>query len=107
MRPVPGAAQRPAGWSTGAPAISTLAQDALLLADGLPKALTELELSPSGIWLMGRSLGSVWAIRLASERPELAGVPVLGLIVESGIANIKQLPVAAPLIQVHTAGMSG
>jgi len=85
------------GWSTGAPLISTLVQDAHAITAALPELLKEHGLSPKTLWVMGRSLGSVWACELANSSLHL---PLGGVIIESGFASLKKLPIAEPALKM-------
>ncbi|MCB0214465.1 MAG: alpha/beta hydrolase [Anaerolineae bacterium] len=63
------------GMSTGIPALETMLNDAerIITATGQP---------PEQLILLGRSVGSIYAIHAASHFPNIAG-----LIIESGIAD--------------------
>lgn len=90
------------GWSTGKPLISTLGTDAEAVLDALPNILQERQVNPSGIFLMGRSLGSAPSIHLAYQYPE----KFKGLIVESGFADtpsaLKRFGIGAQLLALFT-----
>jgi len=86
------------GWSTGSPQISSLVQDAHAIAAALPDLIAKHNLQPTQLWLMGRSLGSVWAAELACV--STLQPPVAGVIIESGFASLKELPIAAPMLQM-------
>jgi pimeloyl-ACP methyl ester carboxylesterase len=63
------------GMSTGSPALEAVLDDAACI-------LAALGESPTDVILFGRSLGSLFAIDLASKHPD-----VRGLVLESGIAD--------------------
>jgi pimeloyl-ACP methyl ester carboxylesterase len=63
------------GMSTGSPALGAMLDDAACV-------LAALGGSPTDVILFGRSLGSLFAIDLASKHPD-----VRGLVLESGIAD--------------------
>lgn len=65
------------GGSTGTPALVAMLDDALAVADAL-------EVAPERVFVYGRSVGSIYALHVAANRP------VAGLIVESGIADVLQ-----------------
>ena len=75
------------GRSGGTPTISNLLADARAVFDHLPQLLADRELSPSGVYVMGRSLGSASAIEIAVH----ARNGIAGLIIESGYAYGAQL----------------
>ncbi|MEL6346982.1 MAG: alpha/beta hydrolase [Myxococcota bacterium] len=66
------------GGSTGTPLLSGM------LDDG-PRILDALGVSPERVVAFGRSVGSLYALHLASVTPNLGG-----LILESGIANVLE-----------------
>jgi hypothetical protein len=71
------------GRSRGTPTASNLLADAVTVFDALGRLLKENGLSPSRLYVMGRSLGSAAAIEVASHSPgQLAG-----LIIESGFSD--------------------
>ncbi len=63
------------GGSTGVPQLGRMLGDALLVADATG-------VSPEQLIVYGRSVGSIYALHVAAERP------VAGLIIESGIADV-------------------
>jgi hypothetical protein len=71
------------GTSGGTPTAGTLLADAVLLFDQLDRFLENRGLTPSQLYVMGRSLGSVAAVEVAVH----AGERLSGLIVESGFAD--------------------
>ncbi len=71
------------GTSSGRPTSSTLLADAVVVFDHLDDLSSERGLAPSGLYVMGRSLGSAAAIEVACH----AGARLAGLIVESGFAD--------------------
>ncbi len=78
------------GWSSGSPGVSTMLQDAEVLFNKAKEWLKENGHS-GALFLMGRSLGSVSAIDLATRH----GDDIKGLILESAIADT--IPLAASL----------
>eukprot|EP00658_Telonema_sp_P-2_P003951 TRINITY_DN11481_c0_g1_i16.p1 TRINITY_DN11481_c0_g1~~TRINITY_DN11481_c0_g1_i16.p1 ORF type:complete len:287 (+),score=47.43 TRINITY_DN11481_c0_g1_i16:189-1049(+) len=90
------------GWSTGSPQISSLVQDAHAIAEAVPHICEEHGLTPCHVLAVGRSLGSVWAVELASKFARGEGQAGLldGLVIESGFAGLKTLPIAAPLVMM-------
>jgi len=63
------------GASTGRPLLSTMLDDAVQVFDAL-------NVPPEKVVLFGRSVGSIYALHVAAQRPTIAG-----LILESGIAD--------------------
>lgn len=75
------------GRSGGAPTAGALLADAVAVFDGLESVWEEHGLAPEGVYVMGRSLGTVCAIEIASQR----GDRLAGLIIESGFADTFSL----------------
>nr|MBN1229599.1 alpha/beta fold hydrolase [Anaerolineae bacterium] len=71
------------GWSTGQPKISTLGQDVESVFCALPDILSRAGVTGEDLYLMGRSLGSAYAIQMAYTHSS----SFRGLIIESGFAN--------------------
>jgi pimeloyl-ACP methyl ester carboxylesterase len=71
------------GTSDGTPTCSNLLSDAVAAFQALQELWNQHDLSPSDLYLMGRSLGSAAAIEVAYSFPDGAA----GLIVESGFAD--------------------
>ncbi len=65
------------GGSSGVPALAGMLDDAVAIADAL-------DVEPGRMFVYGRSVGSIYALHVASQRP------VAGLIIESGISNVLQ-----------------
>lgn len=65
------------GESSGRPALASMLDDALAIADAT-------EVPPDKLVLYGRSVGSIFALHVASQRP------VAGLVLESGIADVLE-----------------
>ncbi|MEM9458089.1 MAG: alpha/beta fold hydrolase [Myxococcota bacterium] len=63
------------GGSTGTPALVSMLDDAVKIADALG-------VDPSTLYVYGRSVGSIFALHVAAQRP------VAGLVIESGIADV-------------------
>ncbi len=78
------------GWSTGSPTVSSMLLDAEILFTEIQNWLAFNNYSGK-LFLMGRSLGSVPAIDLATRHEE----EIKGLIIESGIADT--IPLAKSL----------
>ena len=74
------------GASTGTPTVADLFKDAHVIFKAVRGELERRGLSTS-LWLMGRSLGSLSAIELASSHEN----DMRGLIIESGFANILRI----------------
>ncbi len=74
------------GWSKGSPGFQNMIEDAKIASDFLEKVIAEKKLNRS-IFVMGRSLGSVPAIRLVYRYPESYS----GLILESAFADATSL----------------
>ncbi len=73
------------GWSSGEPTISTFLPDVERVHQSVPSILKKAELGKhKALFLMGRSLGSSWAIHLAYRYPDSYN----GLIIESGFAQL-------------------
>eukprot|EP00747_Dinoflagellata_sp_TGD_P169672 gnl/TRDRNA2_/TRDRNA2_199251_c0_seq1.p1 gnl/TRDRNA2_/TRDRNA2_199251_c0~~gnl/TRDRNA2_/TRDRNA2_199251_c0_seq1.p1 ORF type:complete len:334 (+),score=52.53 gnl/TRDRNA2_/TRDRNA2_199251_c0_seq1:68-1069(+) len=84
-------------WSTGKPSISKLATDAEAFVEMLPQILEEAgaqDLGSLPTIAMGRSLGAACAIQIAAGGPPGR---IAGLVLESGIVSIKELPMVAQL----------
>jgi len=71
------------GTSSGIPTSSSLVGDAVPLFNAVGHIFKQHGLAPSKLFVMGRSLGSVPAIEIASH----AESPPAGLIVESGFSD--------------------
>jgi alpha-beta hydrolase superfamily lysophospholipase len=71
------------GKSTGTPSCSNLLSDALVIFGTSSTVFDQHDLTPSRLYVMGRSLGSAAAIEVAAQ----AGARLAGLIVESGLAD--------------------
>lgn len=93
------------GKSGGVPTISNLLADARTVFDHLPRLLAERGLSPSAIYVMGRSLGSASAIEIAAH----ARNGIAGLIIESGYAYGMRLiaRLGGPTVDVGEDGKVG
>ena len=75
------------GRSLGVPGVATMLEDARTVFDQIPTLLESHGLSPSALYVMGRSLGSASAIEIANH----AGNGIAALIIESGFAFPVQL----------------
>lgn len=75
------------GRSGGKPTGTNLLADALTIFNAVPTLLAEQGFTPSKLFVMGRSLGSVSALEIASR----VGNNISGLIIESGFANSFKL----------------
>ncbi|NEO28622.1 MAG: alpha/beta hydrolase [Kamptonema sp. SIO4C4] len=75
------------GRSEGTPTASNLLSDGRQIFKALPQLLTDHQLNPEKIYVMGRSLGSVPAIEIAYHHPE----EFAGLIIESGFVDAYSL----------------
>lgn len=71
------------GRSAGTPSASSLLTDAVAVFESIGHITLENHLSPSRLYVMGRSLGSAAAIQVAAH----AGKRLTGLIIESGFAS--------------------
>ena len=71
------------GSSSGMPTASYLLADAVAIFGQVSRVLENCDLTPSRLYVMGRSLGSAAAIEVALRAGERLG----GLIVESGFAD--------------------
>jgi uncharacterized protein len=74
------------GASTGTPTLTDLFKDAHVIFGAVKGELEGRGFNRS-LWVMGRSLGSLSAIELASSRKH----EIKGLIIESGFANILRI----------------
>ncbi|NSW83823.1 MAG: alpha/beta hydrolase [Syntrophothermus sp.] len=74
------------GASTGSPTFSNLVKDAHAIWDEVRATFSRRGYS-GGLWVMGRSMGSVSALELASSYPDL----ITGFIIESGFASPTRL----------------
>jgi uncharacterized protein len=70
------------GWSSGSPTVATMLTDAEILFCEIQNWLSSNEYTGT-LFIMGRSLGSISAIDLATRHE----ADIKGLIIESGIAN--------------------
>jgi pimeloyl-ACP methyl ester carboxylesterase len=70
------------GWSSGSPTVSSMLTDAEVLFTEIQKWL-KFNTYSGALFLMGRSLGSISAIDLATRHED----DIKGLIIESGIAD--------------------
>lgn len=71
------------GSSDGEPSASTLVSDAMAVYNGIGTLLSGRGIAISDLFVMGRSMGSVPAIEIASR----VGDDIAGLIVESGFSD--------------------
>ena len=74
------------GASTGTPTLTDLFKDAHVIFKAVREELAARGCDPL-LWVMGRSLGSLSAIELASR----SGNEIEGLIIESGFANVLRI----------------
>lgn len=81
------------GKSSGKPELVSM------LSDG-EGVLRKLNLSPAQTIAYGRSIGSLYAIELANRWPDLAG-----LVIDSGIADIRERFLDNPRLQQASAGL--
>ena len=79
------------GWSTGTPSLCTLTSDAAALVDHLPQILSQAGIEGAPCILAGRSMGSACAIELAARYES----SFVGLILESAVSSLLELPVVA------------
>ena len=75
------------GKSGGEPTGTNLLADALTVFNAIPTIFSEHGITPSKLFVMGRSLGSVPALEIASRVKD----KINGLIIESGFANSFKL----------------
>lgn len=81
------------GWSTGAPNLPHLCPDADQVAGALEGILSANGLAGAKKVLWGRSIGATCAVHLAARHAGLFE----GIIVESGLMDIKTLPMVAQM----------
>jgi uncharacterized protein len=74
------------GKSTGEPTLTNISGDAHIVYDSVAKELTKRGFRP-GLWVMGRSLGSIPALEIAHRQKD----SIRGLIIESGFPSITRL----------------
>ncbi len=74
------------GLSTGYPNFTNLLKDAHHIFHALEEKL-EHQIALTGLWVMGRSLGSISALELAYHYPD----KIKGMIIESGLASVTRL----------------
>ena len=74
------------GSSGGNPTLTDLVHDAPILFKAIKEEFSQRD-KREGVWLMGRSLGSISALELAYRFPD----QIRGLIIESGFPCITQL----------------
>lgn len=84
------------GWSSeeSRPRLSTLCSDAEAFSEALPRILAEEGLGDLPVVVSGRSLGASCAIHLAAKYPD----QYAGLLLESGLISIKELPLVQRLV---------
>jgi alpha-beta hydrolase superfamily lysophospholipase len=76
------------GTSDGTPTMSKMLGDAIVIQQSLDKVFEDHGIRPSGIFVMGRSLGSAPAIEVAVNAPPGR---LSGLIIDSGFAETSVL----------------
>jgi hypothetical protein len=74
------------GKSTGDPTLTDISRDAHVVYNDVKKELARLGFQ-SGLWIMGRSLGSIPALEIAHRQKNA----IQGLIIESGFSSITRL----------------
>jgi alpha-beta hydrolase superfamily lysophospholipase len=74
------------GASSGTPTLTDLVQDAHIIFERVREELSRKNLR-SDLWVMGRSLGSISALELASHHQEV----LRGLIIESGFPSVVRI----------------
>lgn len=74
------------GTSGGVPSFTNVCKDAKSILLSVKKELTKRNFS-GGLWVMGRSLGSLSALELAAFCPD----EIKGVIIESGFANAARV----------------
>jgi alpha-beta hydrolase superfamily lysophospholipase len=74
------------GASTGVPTLTDLVRDAPLIFKGVREELTRRNLKKD-LWVMGRSLGSIFALELAYHYQQ----EMKGLIIESGFPSVVRI----------------
>ncbi len=74
------------GASTGTPTLTDLLKDAHVIFKDVRKELSKRNLRKD-LWVMGRSLGSIAALELASQHQE----EMKGLIIESGFPSVVRI----------------
>jgi pimeloyl-ACP methyl ester carboxylesterase len=84
------------GWGTGTPSLGTLSTDADRAADAIPGILKEFGLGDLPLIAHGRSIGATCAVHLAATRPH----QFCGLVLESGLMSVKDLPMVQPILQM-------
>lgn len=75
------------GKSGGSPTFTNLVRDAKKIFSTIKDELDDLTKGKSNLWVMGRSLGSISALELASAYPE----DLRGMIIESGFISVTGL----------------
>ena len=75
------------GASGGSPNFTHLVNDAPLILKGVAEEMSGRGFAPPGLWVMGRSLGSISALELSYHVPKA----LQGLIIESGFASVTRL----------------
>ena len=81
------------GWSKGQPSMKKLCPDAEKVHAAVPAILEAAGLTGIPIVLFGRSMGATCAVHLGTTHPEAYA----GVILESGLQTVKDLPMLAPL----------
>ena len=85
------------GASDGVPTLRNLVQDAHRIFEKVREELSKRDLRKD-LWLMGRSLGSISALELASRHQDM----VKGLIIESGFPSVVRI---IPHLGIPARGM--
>ena len=74
------------GASTGTPTLTDLVKDTHVIFRGVGEELSRRDLRKD-LWVMGRSLGTIAALELASQRQQ----KMKGLIIESGFPSVLRI----------------
>jgi hypothetical protein len=90
------------GKSTGVPTLTNLIHDAHAIFDTVREELSRKRLS-GGLWVMGRSLGSISALELAHQHQDM----IKGLIIESGFPSVVRIMkhLGIPFIDMDLEGI--
>ena len=83
------------GWSEGSLSLTKLGTDAAAVMANLPPILAQHGLGSARVVLHGRSIGSVCAAHIVGSAS--AAAPLAGVIIESGLTVLTELPMVAQL----------
>ncbi|CAK0820016.1 unnamed protein product [Prorocentrum cordatum] len=80
-------------WGTGQPSLTKLCNDASNCFEAAGKVLSDAGIDDAKRVVMGRSIGATCAVHLAA----MHAADVYGLVIDSGLMSIKELPMVASM----------